>query len=269
MAPLHCDTFDSIATSRLVSPKQWHRTVLVLWSQMPLRLKGVIGFACLSIGWLLQGADTFRSSVDLTGTVIFACTGTLCIIQGRKRLGLNGFLLAVICGFLTACGGGTLRTFIMGQTSVFWWNHPQYLGAIALGTLAIVWLGSQRARKGMQSWEVADHIALGVFVPLGVEHSLLHLTDVTLFMASICGIGIGVLTGVGGGVVRDVFLRRFPVAVSTPYAAVAFLGAALHMCLYAGMGMDRAWMLSSLIIALLANHWTSWQIWVRHVGMTR
>lgn len=269
MVPIHDDKFSSVVTSRLVSPKQWHHTAFVLWFWVPIQLRGSLVFVFLSIGWFWLGADTLRTALDYTGTVVFAFMGALCAIHRRKYLGFSGFLLAVICGFLTACGGGTLRTVLMRQSSVFWWSNPQYLGAVGLGTLAILWMRSRRALKGRQSWEIADHVALGIFVPLGVEHGLCYITDTSLPMLLIWGIGIGVLTGVGGGLMRDILLCRFPVAVCTPYAAVAVLGAAFHLYLYAGIEMERAWMLSGLIVASLANYWASWRVHMRHAGMER
>jgi uncharacterized membrane protein YeiH len=223
-----------------------------------------MGFTLLGIGWLGLGTDSLQSSLDLAGTVVFAFMGAFWGLHGRTCLGLNRVLLAVICGFLTACGGGTLRTVFMGQTSVFWWSNPQYLGAVGLGTLAVMWMGSQRTLLYIQSWEMADHIALGVFVPIGVEHGLRYTTGASILTVLICSIGIGVLTGVGGGLMRDVILRRIPVAIKTPYGAVATLGAALHMYLDTGIRMNGAWVLSGLIIVLLANFWPSWQVRIRH-----
>ena len=189
----------SAVFSKLISREHRWYMALILGVQRPPLFSGMMVFAGLSIGWLWLGAETFRSSFDLTATTVFALTGAQCWVSRRPQMALNAAFLAIICGFLTACGGGTLCSLIMGQPTFFWWHNTQYLGAIGLGLMLVRRMGSLRALKRVKTWEVANCIALGVFVPLGAENGLLFSTDRSLLMILFCGIGFGVLTGVGGG----------------------------------------------------------------------
>jgi uncharacterized membrane protein YeiH len=167
-----------------------------------------------------------RYVLDLLGVAVFAISGVLA--AGRKRLDvLGGAVIAVV----TAIGGGTLRDVLLDRHPIFWIADPTYLWVI-LGATAVTlgyvrfWIASRRALL------VADALGLAFFTIGGVEiaQQTGHSDLIALLM--------GTITGVAGGVLRDVLLGEIPLIFRPGrlYATAAIAGAALYVLL-AGQGV--------------------------------
>jgi uncharacterized membrane protein YeiH len=167
-----------------------------------------------------------RYVLDLLGVAVFAISGVLA--AGRKRLDvLGGAVIAVV----TAIGGGTLRDVLLDRHPIFWIADPTYLWVI-LGATAVTlgyvrfWIASRRALL------VADALGLAFFTIGGVEiaQQTGHSDLIALLM--------GTITGVAGGVLRDVLLGEIPLIFRPGrlYATAAIAGAALYVLL-AGQGI--------------------------------
>ncbi|GAB3400131.1 trimeric intracellular cation channel family protein [Massilia agilis] len=136
----------------------------------------------------------------------------------RKRMDLVGVFTVA---FITAFGGGTLRDILLDKRPLFWVIHQEY--AILIFVLALVATPLMRTLRHILSERlivIADAIGLGLFSVAGVSSALdAHMP---LFIASM----MGVITGIFGGVLRDIVCNEVPMVFrdGKPYAICAFLG---------------------------------------------
>lgn len=162
----------------------------------------------------------FLYVLDLFGVAVFAVSGAL--VGGRKRMDLFGVL--VVAG-VTAIGGGTLRDLLLGRLPVFWVRDPVYflvIGAAALATIAYT-----RVRPLPRlSLQVADAFGLAFFAISGAR-----LAEEVAAAAHVVVL-MGTMTGVAGGVIRDVLTARIPLVLRTDiYATAAVAGCSLYVIL--------------------------------------
>ena len=173
--------------------------------------------------------DTVFWILELVGVVAFALSGAMLAIQNEMDI----FGVCVL-GSITAVGGGIIRDVLLGITpptvlvdctSVF----------IAIFVSIVVFLPFNQKllrRKSHKIYDtimlIADSIGLGIFTIMGVNVSFSVLSHPSLFM-SVC---LGVITGVGGGVVRDMIVQHKPyIFVKHFYACAAIIGAAISAIL--------------------------------------
>lgn len=157
--------------------------------------------------------------LDYIGIIAFALTGAM--VASQQKMDLFGGLVLALA---TAVGGGTLRDMLL-DVPVFWVVKPIYLGlsvagfALAWGFMAI-W----------RTWptrliDVADALGLAVFSILGTQKAL------ELGAAPSVALIMGALTGIGGGLLRDVLARVKPMVLQRQqiYGTPALLGIALFL----------------------------------------
>jgi uncharacterized membrane protein YeiH len=159
--------------------------------------------------------------LDHFGIAVGALTGVLAA-RGR-RLDLFGVLVLAL---VAALGGGSLRDVIAGDTPVNWLRSPPYLYTACLTGIT--------AFFACRTWEppaillqIADAFALAFFTIAGTQKGL------GLGFAIAPAIALGVITGVAGGIIRDVLTGRVPMVFQPEiylYATAAFVGA-LSYCL--------------------------------------
>ena len=198
---------------------------------------------------------------ELIGPVAFAASGVVTALE--RELDLFG---ALVLGTAAAVGGGVIRDLILGYLPPAAFRHPVY-ALVALGTaavgFAIAYFAGRRTRPHLgvyvQILNLFDSVGLAVFTVAGVRS------------AAACGFGenaflsvfVGLLTGVGGGVLRDIMAGQVPSILRKRIYALAAVGGALiyyylcdfHLCseriaVLAGAG-------AVLLIRLLATvfHW--------------
>ena len=165
--------------------------------------------------------------LDLLGVGVFAISGVLA--AGRKRLDVLGVAVIAV---VTAIGGGTLRDVLLDRHPIFWIADSAYLWVILAATgitLGYVrfWIASRRALL------VADALGLAFFTISGVQitQQAGHSDPIALLM--------GTITGVAGGVLRDVLTAEIPLIFRPGrlYATAALAGAGLYVLL-AGAGVS-------------------------------
>ncbi|HCH03145.1 MAG TPA: hypothetical protein DEV85_14825 [Vibrio sp.] len=186
---------------------------------------------------------------DLFGTAIFAISGVLL----AARLKMDPFGMVVLAS-VTAIGGGSIRDMMLGATPVFWIIDNNYLWVIFITCLATLLLVKQPKQLPWYFLPVCDAIGLAVFVGIGVEKTLL-LQD-SMMIAVI----MGVLTGCGGGIIRDILAREIPMVLrSEIYATACIAGGIIHTAaLYFGLPSQPAFLLgvaTTLSIRLAAIRW--------------
>ncbi|MES9900585.1 MAG: TRIC cation channel family protein [Sedimenticola sp.] len=231
-----------------------------LWNSARSSLAGILIFLILTFIALRLSPQSLRDAADMAATFVFAFTGGLVTAARVGHYSLLRQVAVVLAGgFLTANGGGTARTFILQQPQFFWLENPDYLLVTFAGGV-IAWLMAADIREVTEShWDMADRIALGVFAGMGAEKAGL------VFMVAtgdwfVTGVLLATLTGAGGGLIRDLLLRRWPTALFTSYGLCAAVGGALHLHMVVE-GVPVAWFFSTVfttVLACLTRKW-SWR----------
>ena len=147
---------------------------------------------------------------ELLGTIVFAITGVLAV----TRRGLDVFG-AVVLGIVTALGGGTVRDLLL-NIPVFWLDNLGILWAAILGSLAAFWI-AQPFRNANRILVYLDALGAALFAVLGANKVLL------LDVAAPIAVMMGVLTGIGGGLIRDVLAGRPTLLMSRDVYATPIL----------------------------------------------
>ncbi len=199
--------------------------------------------------------ETLKLLVELAGTAAFALSG---VLEGaRKRLDAVG---VCVVGFLAAFGGGTLRDLLLDQRPFFWVRHVEMLwGVLALCVLAMVFMRHRHFRITEKAIQWPDALGLGLFAATGVHQTL------SLQMPALVAVLMGVITGVFGGVLRDVVCNEIPSAFSDhrPYAVCAFAGGWVYVGLWQANAPD--WMALLACVGVTAGArvlalWRDWEI---------
>lgn len=168
--------------------------------------------------------ETLRLLVEIAATAAFALSG---ILEGaRKRLDAVG---VCVVGFLAAFGGGTLRDLLLDQRPFFWVRHVELLwGVLGLCVLAMFFLRSRHFAPTEKAIQWPDALGLGLFAATGVHQSLM------LELPALVAVLMGLITGVFGGVLRDVVCNEIPTAFHDhrPYALCAFFGGWVYVGLW-------------------------------------
>ncbi len=154
--------------------------------------------------------------IDLVGVFVFALAGATAAV--RQRLDLFGVL---VLSFATASAGGILRDLLIGAVPPAAFRDWRYLAAAMLaGLVTFIWHGAiERMRNPVR---VFDAAGLGLFAVAGTQKAL--AVGLHPVMAAL----LGMLTGIGGGIVRDLLLSRVPVVFQSDiYALAALAGAAV------------------------------------------
>jgi len=148
--------------------------------------------------------------VELIGIAIFAITGVLAV----RRRGLDVFG-AITLGIVTALGGGTLRD-LMIRSPIFWFGDRNYLWAAIAGALAAFWIGSV-FRSTFRALLYLDGLGSALFAITAAHKVLLmHYPGAVAVM-------MGILTGIGGGLIRDVLAGRQTLLMSREIYATPIL----------------------------------------------
>ena len=181
--------------------------------------------------------DRFILIVELIGTMAFAASGAMTGI--KKNMDIFG---VCILGLTTAVGGGVIRDLILGNTPPATFQDPIYATVAILTSLVLFLPGVRR----LLMWDPAlydlclflmDTAGLGIFTVVGIRVAYAHEPRATLFLLAF----VGVITGVGGGVLRDVMAGDTPyIFVKHNYACASLVGAVICGLLwhYAGEGLS-------------------------------
>jgi uncharacterized membrane protein YeiH len=185
--------------------------------------------------------DPLLFSLDIMGTIVFAMTGLLA--ASRHQLDMFG---AIVLAMVTAVGGGTLRDLIL-NVPVFWLNHTEYVYLIVITTIVVA-IYRRTHVIPVKVLLVLDAIGLAVFTIVGAEKALaMGYSDVIAVM-------MGIMTGVVGGMIRDVLVGEVPLILRKEiYATASFLGASVYVIGFHSLGVDWLIILLSMMATLGAR----------------
>jgi uncharacterized membrane protein YeiH len=154
--------------------------------------------------------------LDLMGTFVFALAGATA--AARRQLDIFGVL---VVAFAAACSGGIARDVLIGATPPAAISDWRYLAtSMVAGIVAFRWHGA--IERMANPVRVFDAAGLALFAVAGTQKALAF--DLNPVMAAL----LGMLTGIGGGVARDLLLAQIPTVLrSDLYAVTALAGAAV------------------------------------------
>ena len=155
-------------------------------------------------------------SLDLLGTFVFAVSGA----EATRESKLDLFGIITIA-FLTACGGGIVRDLCLNVTPPVGISHWPYLALTITATALVIGFSKTIERLNFPVL-LFDAIGLSIFSVAGTQKSL------ALGFNYEVAVLLGVLSAIGGGMFRDVILRRIPLVLRKEiYGSAALVGAIL------------------------------------------
>lgn len=168
----------------------------------------------------------FLYACDLFGVAVFACSGAL--MAGRKAMDWLGVLVIAL---VAALGGGTLRDVVLGHHPVSWVRDAWYIAVPSLAATAVIlWERLPHAlhRIPGSGLLIADALGLAIATVIGTEIALRQQAPASAAMV------LGVMSGVAGGVMRDIICNEIPLVFQREiYATASLAGAAAFTALSA------------------------------------
>ncbi len=165
----------------------------------------------------LSQIDFFIYVLDLFGTMAFAVTGAFKAIEHKADI-----VGIIILATITGVAGGTIRDVIFGKTLPNSLIDPTYVIITVISAIVLFLLYS----KMKKHWNVFlkfDAVGLGVFTVIGATfaYNLFGMNFLVIVLS-------GMLTAIGGGILRDVFVNQTPIVfVKELYASASFIGAVI------------------------------------------
>ena len=163
---------------------------------------------------ILLSIPVLIQTLDLFGTMAFAVTGAFKAIEHKSDI-----VGVIILSTITGVAGGTIRDIIFGNFPPVVFINPLYL-IVTVVTGIIIFILYPSIKIHWNLFLKFDAVGLGVFTVIGasIAYNLFGLNILTMTLA-------GVLTAVGGGILRDVFVNEVPIIfVKELYASTSFAG---------------------------------------------
>ena len=166
-------------------------------------------------------SDTLLLVFEILGTVAFAASGAMTGLS--KKMDIFG---VVTLGIVTSVGGGVIRDLVLGNTPPATFSNPVYalvatVVSIVLFIPAVRRFLLRNQRLYDKAMLVMDSVGLGIFTVVGIETAYLaDKSNVFLLLF------VGMVTGIGGGVLRDVLAGNTPyIFIKHFYASASLIGA--------------------------------------------
>lgn len=189
--------------------------------------------------------------LEIIGTIAFAVSGAVVGIQ--KKMDIFG---VCILGLTASVGGGILRDLILNITPPAAFRNAAFAVTAILVSILFFIPAVRNTFEHRKIYEalilIMDSIGLGLFTVVGVQVATAAMPERNLFLITF----VGVLTGVGGGILRDVFAGNTPyIFIKHFYACASIIGAwtcALLWPLTGGVPAMIAGAVLTMILRLLA-----------------
>lgn len=196
--------------------------------------------------------------IEMIGTVAFACSGAMVAV--KKQLDMLG---VIVLGVTTAVGGGMIRDLIIGIQPPTLFVNPVYV-IVAFTAVVILFLVVKSRRLPIEALETVtyervmnllDAVGLGAFTVVGIDTAIeAGYGDYRFLM-----VFLGVITGVGGGILRDIMAGQTPAVLKKHvYACASIAGAICYVLLLDSFGTDISMIVSAVlvvVIRVLARHY--------------
>ena len=192
--------------------------------------------------------ETVILVLELAGTLAFAASGAMTGL--RKNMDIFGVCILALS---TAVGGGVIRDLILGRTPPATFQNPIYAAA-AIAAALVLFLPQVRRllTRDQRRYDLVlfwmDAAGLGIFTVLGIQAAYGALARPGLFLL----VFVGVVTGAGGGALRDVLAGDTPyIFVKHVYASASLAGALVCGLLWNPLGEMPAMLLGTAVVVLI------------------
>ena len=192
---------------------------------------------------MLYYAEHFAVTVSAISGVLAA---------GGKRLDLFG---VIVLALVTALGGGSVRDVVLGAFPIVWVKHPDYV-LNAASTAFLFFFVARHWKVPPAILAIADAFGLALFTILGTVKGL------AFGVGYVNAVVLGIITGVTGGIIRDVLVGEIPMVFRKEiylYATAAFCGATVFVVLEqwhpSGPGNRLVGSAVTLLLRLAAIRW--------------
>ncbi len=195
--------------------------------------------------------ETITFILELIGTVAFAASGAL--VGSEQKMDIFG---VSVLGVITAVGGGMIRDVILGIIPPGVFQNPVY-AAVAVITSILVFFLLYFKRELLEEnvaydkvMLIMDSVGLGIFTVVGVNTGIRQgFADNTFLL-----VFVGTITGVGGGLLRDMMAEVPPyIFVKHIYACASIVGAIVCVYTYRCFGMVASLILGSAAVILVRH----------------
>ena len=191
-------------------------------------------------------------AIEIVGTIAFAVSGSALAI--KKQMDLLG---VIVLGLTTAIGGGIIRDVIIGAIPPSSIQDTIY-AKVSIATSLLVFLVAYIYRNRTIKYEfklvynnlllVSDSIGLGLITVVGINSAYHKLDSPGFFLLVL----VGVVTGVGGGLVRDIMAGDKPyIFIRHIYASASILGAVSCIYLWDITGKNIAMLFGTAVVFLI------------------
>ncbi|MES2160065.1 MAG: trimeric intracellular cation channel family protein [Pseudomonadota bacterium] len=189
--------------------------------------------------------------LDLIGVAVFAASGTLAAMA--SHLDLLGIM---VLAAMTAIGGGTVRDLLLNRHPVFWIEDPKpLLVIVASAVFTIVWV--QVLPVPTDALLIADALGLALFAMSGAKVAEAQGCRALIVIL------MGTLTGVGGGLVRDILAAKVPLILRQDIYATAAIAGILLYILLKKAGMPQRWAFGAGLAAIVVVRLLAIQLGLR------
>lgn len=192
--------------------------------------------------------QTFIFILEIIGTIAFAVSGAMTAL--KKNMDVFG---VAILGLTTAVGGGAVRDIILGITPPTMFKKPVY-AAVAICVSIIIFIPAIRRllTRNHALYDammlVMDSLGLGIFTVMGISTAYSVSAEFNLFLL----IFVGVITGVGGGLMRDMMAGNTPyIFVKHIYACASLAGALVCALLWKPSGAAMAMFAGAVVVVII------------------
>lgn len=183
--------------------------------------------------------DYFAVVVGVVTGAMFACD---------RKLDIVG---TIVCGLLTAYGGGILRDFLLQDEGVYFMSHP-YLFLLCVGLCFFVFYFRGLFHHLPSLIFLCDTLSVALYAVAGAGKAFDCGSGVVMSVV------LGAIVGVGGGAIRDSFVGEVPgIFKSSNYYAVAAVGGSFAYVTFVALGLDAAGAAALCVLTVLVLRYAS------------
>ncbi|GED66325.1 UPF0126 membrane protein YvgT [Brevibacillus reuszeri] len=196
---------------------------------------------------------------NIIGTVAFVISGAIIAMEEEYDI-----LGVIVLGMATAFGGGLMRNILLGIPLTAFWNQGT-LFTIALVTMLIVFILPQKYLRYWDRWGLFfDAVGLSAFAIQGAMYAtkMNYPLSATIVAA--------VLTGIGGGIIRDVLAGRKPLVFKEEIYAMWAMGAGLAVGLKWTTTVNELYgLFMAVVLCRMISVYNGWKLPRRSLRQTR